>query len=240
MLQVTTSVAHNTVFYLQAGLVLLVAAAMGHAGQHGAPQESGKAATAQSGYDKLPQFGGPDSVSGQLAEQGEARGPVFLWQGPQRWLKPWYDWKDRVNQDHGLAFGLFASFLGQTASDTTTGRDAAAGGIYRFQGSWTVLNKGTLNPGRIEWRLESRSNLGNAQAPASLGSAIGAAALNTGFGYSENFTTDLSVLNWTQGFLDNRVGYAVGRLAFDAYLDAFAFQSTSAGFLNRAFRASAY
>jgi len=43
------------------------------------------------------------------------------------------------------------------------------------------------------------------------------------------------VLNWTQGFLDSRVGLAVGRLAFDVYLDAFAFQTFSRGFVNRAF-----
>ena len=35
-------------------------------------------ATARRGYEKLPQFGGPDSVSAQLAEQGEAPGPVYL------------------------------------------------------------------------------------------------------------------------------------------------------------------
>ena len=64
---------------------------------------------------------------------------------------------------------------------------------------------------------------------------VGAAALNTGFGYSDNFSTDLSVLNWTQTFLDHRAGFAVGRLAFDVYLDGFMFQTFSRGFLNRAF-----
>lgn len=36
-------------------------------------------------------------------------------------------------------------------------------------------------------------------------------------------------------FNDQTAGFAVGRLAFDAYLDAFAFQTFSRGFVNRAF-----
>jgi len=59
--------------------------------------------------------------------------------------------------------------------------------------------------------------------------------LNTGIGYNPNFPTDLAVLNWTQVLFDKRAGFAVGRLAFDIYLDAFMFQTFSRGFLNRAF-----
>jgi len=42
---------------------------------------------------------------------------------------------------------------------------------------------------------------------------------------------DLSILNWTQLFNDETANFSVGRLAFDAYLDAFAFQTISRGFL---------
>jgi porin len=191
--------------------------------------------TSQSGYDELEQFGGPDGVSGQLRKADEVRAPMYEWEAPGRWFKPWYDWKSRINEDHGLALGFFVSVLGQKASDSNTDDDDALGGIYRFQGSWTVINQGGKNPGRIEWRIENRGNIGSLQAPGTLGGAVGAAALNTGFGYSENFKTDLSVLNWTQGFRDGTTGIAVGRLAFDVYLDAFAFQTFSGGFLNRSF-----
>jgi hypothetical protein len=54
---------------------------------------------------------------------------------------------------------------------------------------------------------------------------------------------DLSVINWTQGFANGKAqgfangkaGYAVGRLGFDVYLDAFPFQTFSRGFINRSF-----
>ncbi len=76
---------------------------------------------------------------------------------------------------------------------------------------------------------------GSFLSPSQLGGEIGVAALSTGFGYSDNFSTDLAVLNWTQVFNDKRAGIAVGRLAFDVYLDAFMFQTFSRGFFNRAF-----
>jgi porin len=189
----------------------------------------------QSGYEKIAEFGGPDGVSEQLKEADRAGEPTFEWAAPSRWFKPWYDWKAKINKNNGVALGVFASVLAQKASDSTTSDDDALGGIYRFQGSWTLLNNGGKNPGRIEWRVENRGNIGSYQAPGPLGDAVGMAALNTGFAYSEKFKTDLAVLNWTQGFRDSTTGIAVGRLAFDVYLDAFAFQTFSGGFLNRSF-----
>ena len=189
----------------------------------------------QSGYGQIAEFGGPDGVSEQLKEADRSGEPTFEWEAPGRWLKPWYDWKTKIKKDNGIALGVFASVLAQKASDSNTDEDDALGGIYRFQGSWTLLNNGGRNPGRIEWRVENRSNIGSFQAPGTLGSAVGASALNTGFGYSEKFKTDLAVINWTQGFRDSTTGIAVGRLAFDVYLDAFAFQTFSGGFLNRSF-----
>ncbi len=46
---------------------------------------------------------------------------------------------------------------------------------------------------------------------------------------------DLAVINSTQGFASGKAGYAIGRLALDAYLDAFPFQTFSRCFINRAF-----
>ncbi|MGI9343701.1 MAG: carbohydrate porin [Gammaproteobacteria bacterium] len=189
----------------------------------------------QAGYGDVPEFGGPDGVSGQLKTADRTRESTFRWESPQRFFAPWYEWKGKIQNDHGIALGFFFSLLGQVASDTTTGDDDALGGIYRFQGSWTLVNRGRKDPGRIEWRIEKRSDAFGAQAPSDLSGAVGAAALNTGFGYSSNFKTDIAVLNWTQGFREETVGVAVGRLAFDVYLDAMPFQTFSRGFLNRAF-----
>ena len=152
-------------------------------------------------------------------------------------IENWQEWKNGVRDASGLTFGLTALMLYQNASDVVPGADdEAAGGVYRFQGSWVAIDRDGKNPGRLEWRLEYRSAMGSSMlAPTDLGGSVGTAALNPAFAYSDNFDTDLSVFNWTQVFNDGRAGVAVGRLAFDVYQDAYAFQTISKGFLNRAF-----
>ena len=147
----------------------------------------------------------------------------------------WFEWKEQLKTSHGFSFGAYAYLLYQNASGTMGDDNQGMGGIFRLQGSWVLLGRNSGHPGRLEWRIENRSALGGYLAPSSLSGQAGIAALNTGFGYSDTFDTDLSVFNWTQLFNDETAGVAVGRLAFDVYLDAFAFQTFSRGFLNRAF-----
>ena len=201
--------------------------------QHGTEPSSGEDGY-QSGYGEITELGGPDGVSEELKLNDEEREFIYQIDTAQRVFKPWFDWKRQVNKDHGLKLGFQAYFLYQGANESL-GDDSAFGSIYRFQGSWTAFGRSTGHEGRLEYRIENRSNIGSLIAPSNLGTEVGAAALNTGFGYAGSFSTDLAVLNWTQGFNDNTAGIAVGRLAFDVYLDAFAFQTFSRGFLNRAF-----
>ena len=193
------------------------------------------AQTDQSGYGTIEVFGGPDGVSGQLQKNDEKRDSIYRFDTAQRWFKPYFDWKREQNEKNGLALGFSVWWLYQNASATLGLEDDAVGAIYRFQGSWTALGRGTGHPGKLEWRVENRSELGNNLAPQQLGGKIGLAALNSGFAYSHNFKTDVSVLNWTQLFANQRAAAAIGRLDFAAYLDAFAFQTFSRGFLNRSF-----
>lgn len=188
----------------------------------------------QSGYEDASGLAGPQSVKAELHENDIDRESIYAFNTLQTTFKPYFDWKRSINEDHGLSFGLSAYFLYQQAGDASIDDNNAAAGIYRFQGSWKALTLDDGSTGTLNWRVENRSSLGGKEAPATLGGSI-AAAQNPGFGYSENFKTDLSVLNWTQGFANNTVGIAIGRLAFDAYLDAFAFQTFSRGFINRAF-----
>jgi porin len=191
---------------------------------------------AEQTYDQIDdadntQLAGPNGVTEELNRDEHVR-ESFKGFGL---FKPWFDWKQEERDKHGLSIGFNAWFLVQTASDSMSDTDDAAGGIYRFQGSWTAFNGDSGQVGRIEWRIEKRSALGGMLAPADLSGDMGVAALNTAFGYSGNFTTDLSVLNWTQGFRDHRFGYALGRLASDVYSDSFAFSTFSRGYLNRSF-----
>jgi porin len=197
-----------------------------------APGGSSPTPAGQAGFQELPQFGGPESVTGQLKRADERREAMYDWP----LFDGYFDWKRQVNDDYGVSFGLHFYGLIQKASDSLPDRDDDAfGNIFRFLGNWTLWKKDNGNLGRIEWRLESRSDWFGFQAPGSLGSATGIAALAPGFAYSDNFDLDLAVINWTQGFANGKAGYAAGRLAFDVYLDAFPFQTFSKGFINRSF-----
>jgi porin len=188
----------------------------------------------QSGYDNIPEFGGPESVGTRLKENDEDREAGYLFDGLQRGLGPYFDWKRGVNDEHDVAFGSSLYSLYQKASDALPGEDDDAFGyIFRAQGSWTVFRKDNGNSGRLVWRLESRSNIGSYQAPGSMGGATGIRTLAPGFAYSQEFDLDIPVVSWVQHFSNGTSGFAVGRLAFDAYLDAFPFQTLSKGSINR-------
>ena len=182
-------------------------------------------------YDSVRRFGGPDGVTGDLERTYEDKESVVK-KSP---LQSYYDWKNRIQGKHGFSFGFSGYWLYQNASDSLGDEDDALGQIYRVQGSWTPLGRGTGHPGRIEYRIEHRSNIGSNLSPSQLSSEIGIASLNSGFAYSPHFDWDLSVFNWTQVFNDKTAGFTAGRLAFDVYLDAFAFQTFSKGFINRSF-----
>jgi hypothetical protein len=196
------------------------------------PLPAEEAEHGQAGYEDMPEFGGPESVTEQLKRADELREAPYDWP----FFDGYFDWKRQVDDDYGVSFGLHFYGLYQKANNSLPGRDDdAMGNIFRFLGNWTVFEKDNGNLGRIEWRLESRSDWFGLQAPGSLSSATGIAALAPGFAYSDNFEMDLSVINWTQGFANGKAGYAVGRLGFDVYLDAFPFQTFSRGFINRSF-----
>jgi hypothetical protein len=126
-------------------------------------------------------------------------------------------------------------WLYQKASESLTDEDNAFGQIYRIQGSWNLLGRDTGHPGEIQYRFEYRSGVGSYLAPSELSDEIGIAALTTGFAYTPNFDFDLAVINWTQMLNNERAGVAIGRLAYDSYLDSFAFQTFSRGFINKSF-----
>jgi porin len=181
---------------------------------------------------QVPGFGGPNSVSGELEETD--RLPEYRFRMLQRLLQPWFDWKRKLNDDHGLSLGFNATVLGQYGDDPRGDRNQAFGGIYRFQGAWNAIGRGSGSPGTLNFRFEYRRRIGPL-GPSALSGDLGVAAPNTGFAYSDDFGPDLSVLNWTQMLANQRLGIVAGRLDFAAYLDPYPYQSFAKGFLNRAF-----
>ena len=118
----------------------------------------------QSGYHGSGSFGGPSGVSEELATQDDFRDALFEPRWSSALFTPWFDWKRAVNDEHGLKLGVNVLMLAQTASaDSRAGDDSAAGGMYRFQGSWRAFSSDT-SVGEFSWRVESRSNIGGVPA----------------------------------------------------------------------------
>jgi porin len=185
-------------------------------------------------YD-APVLEGPSGVSAQLQSSAEQRKAIFDPGLSGILFNPFVEWKQQLQEDYGFSLGVNVYLLYQHSSGSLGDNDDAVGGIYRVQGSWELFDRGGKNPGLLEWRFENRSKTFNDSSPSALSKESGIAALDSGFGYTNTFDTDLAILNWTQSFLDDAGGVAVGRLTFDAYLDAFPFQTFSRGFINRSF-----
>ncbi len=174
---------------------------------------------------------GPENVEHQIEKRNHQK---TLFEGPQS-LQTYTQWKKDLKKKHGLSFGASAIMLYQNANNTTGSDCNALGGVYRFMGSWELVGRGTGHTGRLDIRVENRSNFSGFLAPSQLSGQVGMVPLNSGFAYSHNFKTDLAVFSWVQMFGNNSGGFAVGRLAFDVYLDPTAFQTFSRSFVNRAF-----
>ena len=97
----------------------------------------GEVGSNKSGYKNVPEFGGPNSVVGTLKEDDTVKESLFRFDGMQRLLKPYFDFKAQVKEDYGLAFGADYTALYQWANKSPGSNDAA-GGIFRFFGDWTM------------------------------------------------------------------------------------------------------
>ena len=126
----------------------------------------------RSGYGDVPSFGGPGSVGSGLRQDNEAKQGILRLKFMDRMFKPWFDFKGRLNNKLGLAFGLDYTAIYQIATESP-GEDDAAGGIFRFFGSWTLFGRDSGNTGTFTYKIENRHDLGTEIAPQNLGFELG-------------------------------------------------------------------
>ena len=189
----------------------------------------------QSDYGSVTSFGAASGVAENVKQSNASRQSLYQSDSLQRTFSPWFDWKKGVYKKHGLTLSANGYWLFQSSDESQSDESTALGGIYRFQGTWSLFARDTGHTGSLQWRVENRSELITELAPQELSGDLGIRTLSAGFGYASNFDTDIAVLSWVQKFNDDRAGIAVGRLAFGAYLDGFPFQTFSRGFINRSF-----
>ena len=186
---------------------------------------------ASSIYADIPQFGGPTSVGGQLAEDALAL-PQYRLQRLQDHFEAWYQFKERLSKFHGLQFNIDESMFYQTATDSL-GESDAASGLVRVFGQWELLGRGTDNPGLLVFKGENRHRIGTAITPFDLGFEAGS-ILPTGTFFSE-FDFGVTNLYWKQYFFDRQLAVAVGRIDVTDFVDVYAMMNPLTHFINLAF-----
>jgi porin len=169
------------------------------------------------------QFGGPNSVGGTLKKDKEVKTTVLI---------PYFDFKEKVKKNYGLAFGLDYNALFQAAT-ASPGDDTAASGALRFFGRWTLLGRGSGNTGTLIYKVENRHRLGTDIAPQDLGSEVGYAGL-TAVPFSD-MGWALTNLFWEQQLLNGRLAFVAGVVDSTDYVDTYSLLDSWTDFNNLAF-----
>jgi porin len=193
--------------------------------------EESKSVSHKSGYiAKDGGFNGPSSVRAQLEEDDELKDPVVRFPHIDQALKPWLDFKQRVNQRIGLQFGFDYNTLFQWLSDSQTDEDQARLGIFRAYGSWALIGRGTEHPGNLVFKVDHRHTIDSFLAPAALGSQAGYIG-QTGMLFSE-VDWVLVDLNWQQAFNDRKSGIILGRYDPNDYMGVLGYANPWTTFSN--------
>ena len=195
-----------------------------------------KSTPRRSDYKEASGLEGPDGVVSELAQDDIDTGAVFTPPILDGAFQPWFDLKREWNQKYGFQLGLNYNALYQSASETTTEEDDAAGGRFQIQGMWTFLGRTTKNPGGISFRFEDRHRLGTELPPTQLGRQFGSSTV-TGTGFSD-FDFSLTELAWRQTVLDGNMRFGFGKIAAASWYNGHALSSALTGFQNSAMRTS--
>jgi len=177
-----------------------------------------------SAADGTPSFGGPNSVSGQLADDAK---PGSL--TGANVLQSYNDWKAALRKKHGLAFSLDYTMGVLAATETIGAKDNGAGGAVRFFGSWDLVGRESGNTGTFIWKVEHRHKYTDIPvsgvAPAmGYAGAILPTLSNAGF--------RLTNLFWQQKVNEGRLELIGGMIDTTDWVDLYALASPWTGFFN--------
>ena len=174
-------------------------------------------------------FGGPDAVENTIEEDAKITGATIK----KRATQPWFDWKAKMQQDHGFSIGVDYTALSLTSSKKgASGDDNAASGMVRVFGSWDLVGRGTKNTGALVYKIEHRHSYTDLSPQ--------------GFGFDQGYIglieppfsdqgTRWTNLYWRQRLNEGRATITAGLLDATDYLNVYALASPWTGFMNFAF-----
>ena len=174
--------------------------------------------TTRSGYERVRPTGGPDSVNSALRRHDSSKDSYFRFHVLENALRPWYRFKRRLKDRHGLAIGADFNLLHQQAVVADTNH-RSNGGVFRLYGHWTFAGRGTPTTSEIVFRVENRSAIDTQTSPSNFNKEIGV-LLSTANSFSD-FGWGVTNLQFQQWWKDGRYGIAVGQVDLRDWVDAF-------------------
>jgi len=174
---------------------------------------------------------GPNSTAGQLEEDAQAREVTVGVPWLDDALAPYFDWKSDLQDKIGLRFGSDYSVLYEGAT-SSPGKQQGAAGMWRFFGSWELLDREGDSTGSIVFKGENRHAIGSEITPLDLGFVIGS-ALPTGVPFGDA-GWQLTNFFWKQQ-IAGRATLLLGQVDTSDYLDVYGLVNPWTSFTNLAF-----
>lgn len=187
-----------------------------------------------SGYGTSDNLETGDSVTEDLALDDQRIDGVLSFPKAEEFFAPWFAWKKRLNDEHGLKL-QFSYQSSHQWLDQSLGETNAAAARLQLQGSWTLLGRGSKNTGTLTFRLENRTTLGTTLPPTSLAFQYGGIVPSGGF---SDFGFALTELAWRQSLLDGRFRFVFGKISALSWYNGHALSSSLRGFQNLAMQSS--
>lgn len=181
------------------------------------PATEGQAGS-RSGYEEVPEFGGDRNVGARLKEDDKVKETVFRTDGLQRTLKPYFDWKAALNENHDLALGADYTGLWFSASEDIGGDDSGESGNLRLYGSWTPVKTAAGGTGSLVFKVEDRHAYHD-RPVSGLGFETGYVGL-LGPPFNDSGTL-LTNLYWMQKLNEGRTTVLGGVIDVTDYLDIY-------------------
>ena len=174
-------------------------------------------------------FGGPDAAENTIADDAKTKPAVLA----QRLAQPWFDWKERIQQQHGFAIGFDYTPLYLASSATgISGNTDAGSGILRVFGAWELTGQDTQQSGALIWKLEHRHSYTDI-APQAFSFDQGYVGLiEPPFSDETGRWTNLY---WRQRLNAGKTTIVTGLLDVTDFVDVYALASPWTGFMNFAF-----
>jgi hypothetical protein len=181
-------------------------------------------------FDELPMnMNNPGSVVERLEEDEEPKDYLFQFPGVSEVLKPWYDWKDELDEKHGFDFGFSFSTLYQKVDETLGPEDEAVGFDLDFSVAWTFRGRGTSSPTVLGFNAFWRDKLWTDVSPQFLFTQGGTLYSNAApYGEEDPVIGEL----WIQQKFRNRYGFRVGKIFPVTAYDFFPFKNFRTDFVD--------